>query len=84
MKDISKFFDRFKNIKPPEESVKKIAKKVIKQTTNIELLDNEISFKNNNLYLNTLSVKKFEIQLQKLEIIRILKEEYNIFCRNIF
>lgn len=74
MLSISKFFDRFKLVGPPNFFIRKNTSLAIKKITGIDVPVEKIAFKNNVLYVNENPIVKNEIFLYKNDILFEIKK----------
>lgn len=72
--DISPFLNKFKHIKPPDDAVKDVCIKTIKEILDISLQKSEIKIQHNKITLFTNPTVKNEIFLHRM---RVLKEINN-------
>ena len=75
---ISLYLERFKNIKPPENELKKIIIKNIKKETNISIKEIDIEINKKFIYIKTTPIIKNEIFYKKQNIIDICEKESGI------
>ena len=75
---ISIYLERFKNIKPPENAIKKIIIKNIKKETNIKIKEQDININKGFVYIKTTPIIKNEIFYKKQNIIKICEKELGI------
>ena len=83
MKGIRLFLDRFRNLTPPDQFIKKECISVIKNRLNVEIKKEDISIKNNIIYINTSSTIKSELFIKKEDLLKELSECISKYNRNI-
>jgi hypothetical protein len=69
------FLSKFKNIVPPERSVKRALLSVLKNECGIVLKDKEIKVRGKMVYLSTSPAARSEIALQKSKILDALHKK---------
>jgi len=74
-KDISSFLSRFERLTPPERSIKKAFQDIAKEVLGVTVHEKEMSIRGGVLYINTNSVLKSEIVINKARILRDLSEK---------
>lgn len=72
---IASFFDRFKKITLPDESVRRTTTEVLKKVIGVNVDISQISVERENLRIKDNSLIKSEIFLHKEQILQILKEK---------
>ena len=77
------FLDRFRNLTPPDQFIKKECISVIKNRLNVEIKKEDISIKNNIIYINTSSTIKSELFIKKEDLLKELSECISKYNRNI-
>ena len=75
MKTINSFLNRFKQIKAPDESVRKTFAQIILKRYGIEVPVSKIKVQNSALYYNAPSVLKQDIKLNEKEILAKLNQK---------
>lgn len=70
MFNIGDFLTKFKHLTPPDEVVREVFSKTIFKILNINIKKEDISLKNNILYIKTNSFVKNEIFLHKKNILK--------------
>lgn len=83
MKGIRLFLDRFRHLTPPDQFIKKECISVIKNRLNVEIKKEDISIKNNIIYINTSSTIKSELFIKKEDLLKELSECISKYNRNI-
>ena len=77
------FLDRFRHLTPPDQFIKKECISVIKNRLNVEIKKEDISIKNNIIYINTSSTIKSELFIKKEDLLKELSECISKYNRNI-
>ncbi len=83
MKNISELLQRFKNLKVPNESIRKEFQRIIKERYGFEIDFEAIKYQSSKIFFQAPSVIKQEVQLDKKEIIDTLYKKLNIKLKNI-
>jgi hypothetical protein len=83
MKTINLLLQRFKNISPPDDSVRKKFKEIVFKKYGFELNIKKIKVQNNIIYFAAPSVLKQEVILDKRNIINQLNKILNIKIKNL-
>lgn len=71
---LSKLLDKYKNIVPTERIIREAVEKAIKETINIELERKDISYTKGVVYVNTSTLVKNKVYLNKEKILYNLRE----------
>ena len=74
MEEVFVYLKKFKNIKPPEKTKKKIVQSVIKQKLGFSIPLNNIFLKNKGIEINAPSVLKNEIRINSSFLIKELNK----------
>ena len=77
------FLDRFRHLTPPDQFIKKECISVIKNRLNVEIKKEDISIKNNIIYINTSSTVKSELFIRKESLLRELSRRIAGYNKNI-
>ena len=72
---ITSFFNRFKKITLPDESVRKTTATVLKEVVGVNVDISQVSVERGNLRIKSNSLIKSEIFLHKEQILQSLKEK---------
>ena len=83
MKGIRSFLNKFKHLTPPDQFIKKECISVIADMFNIEIKKNNISIKNNIIYINTSATIKSELFIKKESLLRELSNRISKYNKNI-
>ena len=77
MKNISELLKRFKNLKVPDESVRKEFQRMVFEKYSIEIPFSKIKIQNNVIYFSAPSVLKQEIKLDERDILKKINKKLN-------
>ncbi len=72
---VTSFFDRFKKITLPDETVRRTTTEVLKKTIGVSVNISQVSVVGESLRIKSNSFIKSEIFLHKEQILQILKEK---------
>ena len=82
---LTDFFKRFKHITPPDEVVRKIVVKTIKEMFGVDISIKDVSVKNSIIFINTKPTIKSELFIRKSQFISQIKKEVgeNIILKDV-
>ena len=83
MKGIGSFLSKFRHLTPPNQFIKKECISVIKDMFNIEIKEENMSVRNNIIYINTSSTVKSELFIRKESLLRELSRRIAGYNKNI-
>ena len=73
--NISSYLEKFRNIKPPNDSIKKVVIDVISIELGVDLLTENLNVKNNIVYINSSPTLKNEVLFNKKELLGLVNKK---------
>ena len=70
------FGKKFKNLAPPDESMKKFLVSFLENEVGVEVDKKDISFSGKNIYIRSDSVSKRQILFRQREVIRAFEKKF--------
>lgn len=83
MKGIRAFLSKFRLLTPPDQFIKKECISVIKEMVGIEIGKENLSVKNNTIYINTSSTVKSELFIKKESLLVELSKRISKYNKKI-
>jgi hypothetical protein len=75
VRSIGSFFDKFRNIRPPDKAVREACIKSVKSTLGVSLSGNQIKVQRDSVHINAPSPVKSEIMLSKQRILEGINKD---------
>lgn len=75
MKKLTAYLDKFKGMQPPDAVIVEAAVSIIREKTGIDISDDDISYSNRTLHVDTSPTTKSRIFMKKEEILEALSKE---------